>query len=54
MPAHEAQTSARWAARLIAAACLLPLLAACGGGDADEPDQPTPAVDCAARPELCK
>ena len=33
--------------------CCAATLTACGGGD-PEPDQPTPAVDCQARPELCK
>lgn len=32
---------------------LLATLAGCGGGG-DEPDAPTPAVDCHARPELCR
>lgn len=31
------------------------LLVGCGGGDPeDDPDQPTPRVDCATTPELCK
>lgn len=32
------------------------VLGACGGGGSDqpEPDQPTPRVDCQARPEACK
>lgn len=31
------------------------LLAGCGGGDPeDEPDQPTPSVDCQAKPQACK
>lgn len=37
-------------------ALLLVLLTACGGGgdDEEEGDTPTPALDCAARPELCR
>lgn len=49
------------AANLVRATCLVALLAtvvllaACGGGDPeDDPDQPTPRVNCAANPELCK
>lgn len=43
------------ATALVLAAALLVLLAACGGGDPeDDPDQPTPSVDCATTPELCK
>ena len=39
---------------LLAPALLtLHLLAGCGGGD-PEPDQPTPSVNCAAHPEICK
>ena len=34
-----------------AAALVVLLLAACGGGD-PEPD-PVPSVNCAARPEVC-
>ena len=31
------------------------LASACGGGDPEEvPDQPTPGIDCAAKPEACK
>lgn len=34
---------------------LATLLTACGGGDPeDNPDQPTPGVDCAKEPEKCK
>jgi hypothetical protein len=36
-------------------AALLALLAACGGGDADDetPAQPRPSVDCKKDPMLC-
>ena len=37
------------------AALLATLLTACGGGDPeDDPDKPTPGVDCKAEPEKCK
>ena len=38
-------------------AAVLALLVGCGGGGSDEdqqPDVPTPRVDCVARPDLCK
>ncbi|MEJ1935293.1 hypothetical protein WDZ92_34290 [Nostoc sp. NIES-2111] len=30
------------------------VLAACGGGGSDAPEQDTPRVDCQAKPEQCK
>ena len=39
---------------LLALAIPLCQLTACGGGGDDETTVPTPAVNCQARPELCK
>lgn len=46
----------RGVTQMVVAACVALLLAGCGGGDEDDPhpDIPTPAVNCAAQPELCK
>lgn len=55
-PAHTSD-AALWAVRILSgflAIVLLSHLAGCGGGDPDEPDQPTPRVDCTAHPDLCK
>ncbi|RQO57997.1 hypothetical protein DBR47_14490 [Paucibacter sp. KBW04] len=30
------------------------VVTACGGGDNEEPHQPTPKVDCKANPNACK
>lgn len=42
-------------AAVILGIALLFTLAGCGGGGdaADQPDQPTPGVDCTARPADC-
>lgn len=52
-PWTEGQIRASVLVRSFLVAWAALLLAGCGGGDA-EPDQPTPAVDCRARPEVCK
>lgn len=49
--------AAHWAARILMPLALFTLLCqltACGGGGDDETTVPTPAVNCQARPELCK
>lgn len=52
---HTAE-AALFAARLLAALLLLlVLITGCGGGgdDDEQPDVPTPAVDCKTQPETC-
>lgn len=57
MTTPSLRRAARWLLTFILgllALMLLASLAACGGGDAPQPDQPPPGVDCQATPEKCR
>lgn len=45
-----------YTAGVLASVAAAVFLSACGGGGCNpcEPDQPSPPVNCATRPELCK
>jgi len=51
---HLLRAQMRLLAVIVATLAVVHLLAGCGGGDPDEPDQPAPGLNCNARPEVCK